>query len=357
MPETIIFGAGGTAGHLFVARGISHYLKNKRVLITDMRGARYICDCNDCHNKGGIKYCPLFDEVHVLPIASANLKRIDLMTISFWNAFKILGNYSDPLFFGCGAYTSLLCGLAAASRNIPIHIYQGDQVVGRANRILQHFSDVSWVSTENLAIKNRRIAGCVARHYINRAPIINDGRFRILIIGSSIGSSLFLDLMPRILSLIPADILRKIDIVHQVRSQDAEKLGREYTMLAVSHTLSDFVDTRSELPRSHLVISRSGWGTISDIVASGRAAMQVPWRNALDDHQLYNAKALCAADPWWILSDDSDPSEVASLLQDIVIDMIETNRGEQYITKGKIMPHYKIKPDGGREIAEYLNAL
>jgi UDP-N-acetylglucosamine--N-acetylmuramyl-(pentapeptide) pyrophosphoryl-undecaprenol N-acetylglucosamine transferase len=356
--KTVIFGAGGTAGHLFIARGIAYHTKGKRVLITDIRGLKYACDCKNCQCKGGKEKCieSVFDEIHVLPIKSSGVNLDSIRAIC--TSYKILKQYKNSVFIGCGAYPSLISGIAAVFRGIDVHIYQGDQVVGLANRILQYFAKVSWVSSDNLHLKNRQIIGCIPRHYMRHAPIENDGKFRILIIGSSIGSSLLSDRMPSALSQLDPVLLQKIEIYHQIRQNEKKYMEQMYTTIGVQYFISEFIDTRLHLPRAHLVICRAGWSVISDVIAVGRAAIFIPWKGASKNHQYYNAIWASRDNSYVLDEDECNPSQIAEIIANLAQDMFQENKDTVCIDHGKIYQRAttlnRIQHEGGYIIAKHI---
>ena len=272
-----------------MARGIAYYYEGHRVLITDRRGVKYVCDCENCEYKGGSDRCKscVFDEVRVLPISSGRLS-FNLLR-SFYQCVKIMQRYPSCLFFGCGAYVSFISGMAAALCGREIQIYQGDQIPGLANRILQYFASKSWVSSSKIELKNKQVVGCIARHYMRRESMKNDGEFRLLIAGSSVGSSLLYGIMPAVVMLLSEETRAKLRIVHQVRKEHQEYLKYMYDKVGVKYEISEFVNTKKELPKAHFVICRAGWSLISDVIATGRAAFFIPWEGASKNHQYHNA--------------------------------------------------------------------
>ncbi|MDP1556283.1 MAG: glycosyltransferase, partial [Hyphomonas sp.] len=53
-----------------------------------------------------------------------------------------------------------------------------------------------------------------------------------------------------------------------------------------------FSDMPDRLAEAHLVIARSGAGTVSELAAVGRPSILIPLAIAMDDHQAANAEAL-----------------------------------------------------------------
>ncbi|TGS51675.1 UDP-N-acetylglucosamine--N-acetylmuramyl-(pentapeptide) pyrophosphoryl-undecaprenol N-acetylglucosamine transferase, partial [Mesorhizobium sp. M1D.F.Ca.ET.183.01.1.1] len=56
-----------------------------------------------------------------------------------------------------------------------------------------------------------------------------------------------------------------------------------------------FTDMAARMAAAHLVMSRSGASTVSEISVIGRPALLVPYPHALDHDQAANAAALAAA--------------------------------------------------------------
>jgi UDP-N-acetylglucosamine--N-acetylmuramyl-(pentapeptide) pyrophosphoryl-undecaprenol N-acetylglucosamine transferase len=68
-----------------------------------------------------------------------------------------------------------------------------------------------------------------------------------------------------------------------------------------------------------LVISRSGALTVSELIASRSAAILVPLKTSIDDHQKENANYLISNNAAWILEEtDSFSVELKSLLVSIL---------------------------------------
>ena len=67
------------------------------------------------------------------------------------------------------------------------------------------------------------------------------------------------------------------------------------------------------MAKAHLVIGRSGAGTVAEITAIGRPSILVPLPHAIDNDQLMNASALAQAKAAWLLP---QPSMTAQRLAD-----------------------------------------
>jgi UDP-N-acetylglucosamine--N-acetylmuramyl-(pentapeptide) pyrophosphoryl-undecaprenol N-acetylglucosamine transferase len=87
----------------------------------------------------------------------------------------------------------------------------------------------------------------------------------------------------------------RLKVVQQVREEQYEIVSNIYRNSGVECELSAFFsDMPERLAAAHLVIARSGAGTMSELAAVGRPSILIPLAIAMDDHQAANAEALTA---------------------------------------------------------------
>ncbi len=72
---------------------------------------------------------------------------------------------------------------------------------------------------------------------------------------------------------------------------------------------SFFDDIPDRMAGAHLVISRAGASTVSEVLTAGRPAILVPYPHAADDHQTYNARSVEAAGAGWLMANDHFTAE------------------------------------------------
>jgi UDP-N-acetylglucosamine--N-acetylmuramyl-(pentapeptide) pyrophosphoryl-undecaprenol N-acetylglucosamine transferase len=90
--------------------------------------------------------------------------------------------------------------------------------------------------------------------------------------------------------------LSRIKVVQQVREEQVESVRSIYRNMKVDCELAPFFsDMPDRLANAHLVIARSGAGTVSELAAVGRPSILIPLAIAMDDHQAANAEALTDA--------------------------------------------------------------
>jgi UDP-N-acetylglucosamine--N-acetylmuramyl-(pentapeptide) pyrophosphoryl-undecaprenol N-acetylglucosamine transferase len=104
--------------------------------------------------------------------------------------------------------------------------------------------------------------------------------------------------------------------VQQCRPEDLAVVRAAYGSAGVSAELSAFFnDLPARMAAAHLVIARSGAGTVSELALIGRPAILVPLPHALDDNQTPNADALAnAGGGWRIRESELTPAKLAEML-------------------------------------------
>ena len=86
-------------------------------------------------------------------------------------------------------------------------------------------------------------------------------------------------------------------LTQQVREEDMARVRAVYDRLKINAELAPFFsDLPARLASTHLVISRSGAGTVAELAAIGRPSILVPLPGAIDQDQFANAGVLSQAD-------------------------------------------------------------
>jgi UDP-N-acetylglucosamine--N-acetylmuramyl-(pentapeptide) pyrophosphoryl-undecaprenol N-acetylglucosamine transferase len=272
----IIFCAGGTAGHVFPAVALAAQLKEQNcniVLITDKRGFKYVKT--------------EFDKVYKLPVSRLGLMLFLKSPYLFLKSLFILITAKKIICFG--GYVSFFPFIVALLLGKKRVIYQLDSHVTRLNRWLIPFANevfYGFPQTDLKKEKNTYCFGIPVRtgfefSYIEKGEFLN-----IAIIGGSLGSNYWKDLLMDTLLLLPNNIRSTI----KIRIQTSENLDFLKQFNLASYEKQIFYDTAQLFKQSHLIIARAGAASIAEMSSVARAAYLVPWENALEDHQYHNAK-------------------------------------------------------------------
>jgi UDP-N-acetylglucosamine--N-acetylmuramyl-(pentapeptide) pyrophosphoryl-undecaprenol N-acetylglucosamine transferase len=310
MPHLVVLAAGGTGGHVFPAEALAQELiarGHRLVLITDKRGATY------GGTLGSI-------ETHHITAGSlagqgflGRIKGLVNMGLGILQAKSLLTKLKPEVVVGFGGYAAAPTMVAALQLGIPTVIHEQNAVLGLANRLLADKVDRVCTSFE-LAKKIPKEAEIIRTGMPVRSAIIAtgytpyrapgaDGSIRLLVLGGSQGARVFSDVIPAAVKLLPLELRRRMEISQQSRPEDLDRAHQAYVGAEAHVQLRHFFDNVPELlSNAHLLISRSGASTVSEVSAAGRPSLLVPYPFAADDHQTYNARALEAAGGGWMMS-------------------------------------------------------
>jgi UDP-N-acetylglucosamine--N-acetylmuramyl-(pentapeptide) pyrophosphoryl-undecaprenol N-acetylglucosamine transferase len=133
----------------------------------------------------------------------------------------------------------------------------------------------------------------VAAAVVPYDPPVPGGPLRLLVFGGSQGARVMSDVVPDAIGLLDGALRGRLRIVQQAREEDADRVRTAYAALGVSAEIATFFDDLpARMAAAHLVVSRSGAGTVAELSAIGRPAILVPLPHALDQDQAANARAL-----------------------------------------------------------------
>ena len=322
--SVIVLSAGGTGGHLFPAQALAGELirrGNTIVVMTDARGTGYA------------KAFPGARIETVPSAAFADRSFLKLLTAPFEIAAGVIIAFSKLLklkpgaVVGFGGYPSLPVMVAASLTRFPTAILEQNTVMGRVNRLVMNRmgvvaaafpiarfapKDGSKIVLTGNPVRPEVIALASAPYDM---PSVN-GALKILVFGGSQGARALSQLVPAAVKLLPADMRARLDIVQQCRSEDLESVRAAYAEAKVKAGLAPFfADLPKRIAWAHLVIGRSGAGTVSELAVIGRPAILIPLPHAMDDHQRPNAEILVKAGAAWAVAQrDLTPEILAKML-------------------------------------------
>jgi UDP-N-acetylglucosamine--N-acetylmuramyl-(pentapeptide) pyrophosphoryl-undecaprenol N-acetylglucosamine transferase len=298
----ILLSAGGTGGHLFPAEALAHELKRRgfRVdLVTDERAERY----------AGAFPAEKTHIVRSATIGSRNPLAVAKSLLTLWQGIREAGRLIDILkpsaVVGFGGYPTLPPVYAATRRRVPTMIHEQNAVMGRANRMLASRVDAiagGFLSDREGPHASRTVTtGNPVRPAVLEAarqdyvPSRAGEPFRLVVFGGSQGASFFSQALPQAIDQLPDELRLRLRVTQQARREDMTAVEAYYRGKGIDCEVSPFFsDMAARMAAAHLVISRSGASTVSEISVIGRPAILVPYPHALDHDQAANAAALMA---------------------------------------------------------------
>tara|TARA_Y100000768_G_scaffold387867_1_gene380730 strand:- start:8385 stop:9473 length:1089 start_codon:yes stop_codon:yes gene_type:complete len=320
--KKIVIVASGTGGHVVPALTLTDILLKENYSIT------WIGTKNGIENKliknrninlryvnsSGIRGKNLLDTIKGL----LNFIR------SFFQSFIMLIKERPSCVIGFGGYISTSVSLAAYFLRFPVYVHESNSIAGTANRINHFISSKTFETFPNTFKKNHKVmhtGNPIKEGFTQiKSPDIkyhhNEKKCNILIFGGSQGAKFFNDTMPSCLS----HFKEMINIKHisgHGNSATVEisykNYGIESEVIGFSYDIEKFYDW------AHLIISRSGSMTLSEIAASGRASILVPYLYSTDNHQYTNAQYLETNNAAVIIQENNEFSNnLHQLLENLV---------------------------------------
>jgi UDP-N-acetylglucosamine--N-acetylmuramyl-(pentapeptide) pyrophosphoryl-undecaprenol N-acetylglucosamine transferase len=206
---------------------------------------------------------------------------------------------------GFGGYPSAPALVGAILDRRPTVIHEQNAVMGRANRMLaSHVRTVACAfptllkAPGRVAEKAHRVGNPVrppirALAELPYEPPVDGGPIRLLVTGGSQGARLLSELVPEAIAALPEDLRNRLKVQQQTRKESMDGARRIYANATVEAEIAPFFrDMASRLAAAHLVIGRSGAGSVCEFAVAGKPAILVPLAIAIDDDQGQNAKFL-----------------------------------------------------------------
>lgn len=298
---TVLIASGASGGHLFPALTVAEALRAK--------GYRCVVVL------GGGKFGNLVTdrgfELVRLPASAFNVRNpirrgmaVMRLGLGFWRALRLVMREKPRVVFGTGGYATVATILAAKMCRVPTVIHEQNVLPGRANRLLSRVADrilltfedsKAYLTCGEACRKGRMlVTGTPLREQVlaaRRQRRTAQEPFGLMILGGSMGARILSDVVPDMLAMMKPSERAKVAVIHQSRPEDVERVREAYARLGLAgFEVAAFYGNLPELYRNtHLVIGRSGTGTLLETAILGRAAVYVPHQMA-DNHQLLNAQ-------------------------------------------------------------------
>jgi UDP-N-acetylglucosamine--N-acetylmuramyl-(pentapeptide) pyrophosphoryl-undecaprenol N-acetylglucosamine transferase len=357
---TIVLSAGGTGGHLFPAQALAGELarRGKTIMVmTDARGTVY----TKAFPGARIVTVPsaAFSDRSPLRLLAAPFEIFAGIVLAF---FKLRGIRPGAV-VGFGGYPSVPVMIAAWLAGFPTAILEQNAVVGRANRLVMNRMRVVAAAFPIARFAPRDAAKVVLTGNPVRPEVIAlsgapydkptaDGPLHLLVFGGSQGARALSEMVPAGVGLLSDALKSRLAVVQQCRPEDLEKARAAYHAIGVKCELASFYnDLPQRMAKSHLVIGRSGAGTVSELMVIGRPAILVPLPHALDDNQTPNADILAKAGAGWrVAQRELTPKKLAGLLT-------EAFSNPDDLARRAIAAHKLAKPDAAVRLADLVENL
>ncbi|MCF3648997.1 UDP-N-acetylglucosamine--N-acetylmuramyl-(pentapeptide) pyrophosphoryl-undecaprenol N-acetylglucosamine transferase [Synoicihabitans lomoniglobus] len=253
-------------------------------------------------------------------------------------SIRLVRHERPDMIVGFGGFTTAAIIVAGWMMRVPVALHEANRVPGRAVRALARFARRVYlpreVTLEEVNHEKLRHAGLPVRQEIMRLPRpdgaehfgLDPNKITVAVLGGSQGARALNTWAEKSAPLLAANGVQMLVVTGPGKSEgrvDAFKGPNGETIKSVS---IPFCDRMAELfSASDLVVSRSGAGTIAELVACGVPAVLVPYPTAADNHQAANA-AEFAHQGGGIMVEESDIDQLQGVVEQLVAD--EERRSE-----------------------------
>ncbi len=362
MPDSyfILISAGGTGGHMSPASALARDLLGRgyRVeLVTDDRG---------------LQFSSMFEGIKTHVIKSGTLgsgfkaKVIGLVKLitGILHGFRLVRNLKPDLVVGFGGYPSFPGVFAAQKLGIPTILHEQNAIIGKANAMLApqaerialsmpYISGLDREETFRSVITGNPVRAEISKlHDLEYIPPTDGGELCILVMGGSLGATVFSEVVPAALSQLSAEHKNRLKIVQQCRETDLETVKESYKKSGINTTLTTFIsDVAKELSRAHLVIARSGASTVAEVSLAGRPAIYVPYPHHKDQQQKKNADAVASQGGGWVMTEDN-------FTQDALLAKIENCfQSPESLSRAAASAKQCARPDAAKKLGNLVTAI
>ncbi len=320
----IVLTAGGTGGHVYPAEALAEELLKRGyrlALITDSRGKN--------NYKGKLAEIPNYAVCAGAIMGKSRwfkIKSLFKTAIGVLQASLFMIKNRPACVVGFGGYASFPAAMAAILLGRDLVLHEQNSVMSRTNRFLAKYAELIALSFSNTKYapknKNLVLTGMPVRKII--ADLSNGKypqrtaaqKFQLMVLGGSQGAKVFGDVLPEAIGKLPETIQKKMRIYQQCRDCDIAKLEEAYSSVKAEVVVKHFFGNMAELYEgTHLIVSRAGASSVTEIAVAGVPSILVPLPVAADDHQTHNAEELNKAKATVVIKQkDFTPERLAELL-------------------------------------------
>jgi UDP-N-acetylglucosamine--N-acetylmuramyl-(pentapeptide) pyrophosphoryl-undecaprenol N-acetylglucosamine transferase len=294
----IVIACGGTGGHLFPGIAVGRQLLRRQCEVTliisekevDSQAVRDVDDMT----------------VVTLPAVGLSGKNYLAFTSKFLKSFmaarKLFKAKPPQAVLAMGGFTAVPPVIAGKLSRVPTFLHESNAVPGRANRMLANLVNRVFVGFDQAASQFPRaevsaFGTPIRPQFSLRDPAIarttlglDPDRLTLLVMGGSQGSGpvneLFVQGLPQLVKLLP-----DFQFIHLTGAKDGQKVRQAYAAAGVKSTVKPFLaEMDVALSAATVAVSRSGASSLAEIAAFRVPTVLIPYPEAIDNHQLVNAR-------------------------------------------------------------------
>ncbi len=300
--ERFIIAGGGTGGHLFPGIAIARELEGR----FEKTEVLFVVGRKKMEAEILSSYGYNVSSIHVEGLKGRGWKKglgvVVRLPTALFQSMAIIKEFSPSLVLGVGGYSAGPMCLAARLLGMPTAIHEQNSFPGLTNRLLSRFVDRTLISFEESRghLRGDRIiltGNPVRQELFSVHGVGFQGRedFTILVVGGSQGARAINEVFAETLVHLKRGG-RETEIIHQTGEIDYNRVVEDYRNRDLKGEVVPFITDMAGAYRcAHMVISRAGATTISELAALGKPSILIPYPYAANRHQEVNARSLVQA--------------------------------------------------------------
>lgn len=309
----MIFAAGGTAGHINPALAIADKVKQtfpetEILFIGTPNGMESRLVVNAGYDFKGVEMAG-FQRKPTPKNVLRNVKAAYCFLISAKAAVrKIIKEFKPDIVIGTGGYVTATVLEQAVAMGIKTVTHESNSYPGMATKMLSDKADIVMLATEDAKKHLKHTDRCVVtgnplrtnipieEKSAARARLGLPDQFTILSFGGSLGANRITEAVAEL--ILWEQKTGNINHIHSFGSRNRETFMEALKNSGVTedkscHIFKEYIDNMYTcMCAADLIISRAGAMTITELTEIGRPSILVPFPNATENHQYYNAMTL-----------------------------------------------------------------
>lgn len=298
----VIFGTGGTGGHLYPALALASYIKQQDPTSEFLFvGTPNHLEATVVPEKG---YA--FEAMDLQGLVGSPIKKAKALLKfigSLNKSRKIIKKFKPDIVIGFGGYVSSSIVMAASRMHIPTMIHEQNSIVGLANRMLIKHVDAivacyekaleSFPKEKTYLLGNPRASEVQDERLSDPRESygLNQDQPFVLIVMGSLGSSSVNHVIEKAISQFEE---KPYEVVFVTGEKQYESVLNEVGKTLHKVKIVSYIDNLPALMQyASLVVSRAGASTLAEITSLGVPALLIPSPYVASNHQEYNARELC----------------------------------------------------------------
>jgi UDP-N-acetylglucosamine--N-acetylmuramyl-(pentapeptide) pyrophosphoryl-undecaprenol N-acetylglucosamine transferase len=322
MSRLVMIAGGGTGGHIFPGIAVAKVLLDADIEVHWLGARRGLeGELVSQHN------IPLslveLEGIHGRSPMAA-LKAIGHLPSAASTALSVMLAKEPFAVLGVGGYASIAGIAAAGLLGIPWILQEQNSIPGWTNRSLAPWADAICCGFEDAldsfpSLPAEWTGNPVRSDFFSIADLVPHDPPRLLVLGGSQGSLFLNQTVPRALAHLRSAGITP-EVRHQAGPRWADVVRMSYQDLAIEANVCSFLDEPWQaLADSDIVVARAGALTVSELAASGRPALFIPFAAAAANHQEFNAMSMQRAGGSVVVNEiAASPERVAGELRDLL---------------------------------------